>query len=724
MQISDLLQLQSAARTGQTAQAPTADTGRPPPSAGAVPSAVEGFGSQLRRAIERQASAAAQDAALGRRPEPAGGSDEPGGLEALDASLTDAEPGTPADAPMAGLQAPFAVVTPALDAALARSAMPEGLEVGHVPKEGLPVRASPPAVSRAPATSVEPMPSTTDVLRAAAVRAAPSDASGPVDGSSLVAAGAVEGRRASAQAPAMAPRSADVVPRGFTDLPAAPVEARVPGPAAGRVGASSEAEVGAALTGSQAMPGLASASSTARVALPARAPFGEPSLRSPPVALAGGKPAPAREPGALRLARHPIVSNDLSPPQGSAQFLAPGRAVDASAATETGLVAINASSGTEAGRVAITSFVATEPGRVAINASWPVPADVVQTLQAQPSPGPEAALAPPARGQLPLRTTALGPAMDLVVGDEPDPDMAAVLSYARDSGLGAQALKRLFGGDAAATAGPATAATSASAALASPVAPLPAASAAALPASPGPQAGDPAVMSMAAWIGGRAGPSAAGGRLLTAAVSPARTVAPVSDRVDLAGASLNRPGGFEPTSSGLPPATPAAVSPTGVPPAATVAPPMVNVPGGAVPASHADLALRLARATATRMVAELRQGNGSLRLQIEPASLGKVDIDMTLRQGALEATLVAHQSVTRELLVDGLPRLRDTLMQLGMNVAGVDVKSGFSGQSDGKSTNQQNKEIWYSARRATAVDPTLPVDGGDQRRSSRLDLWA
>lgn len=698
MQISDLLQLQSAARTGQTAQAPTADTGWPPPSAGAVPSAVEGFGSQLRRAIERQASAAAQDAALGRRPEPAGGSDEPGGLEALDASLTDAEPGTPADATMAGLQAPSAAVTPALDAALARSAMPDGLEVGHVPKEGLPVRASPPVVSRVPATSVEPMPSTTDVLRAAAVRAAPSDASGPVDGSSPAAAGAVEGLRAPAHAPAMVPRSADVVPRGFTDPPAAPVEARVPGPAAGRVGASSEAEVGAALTGSQAMPGLASASSMARVALPARAPFGEPSLRSPPVALAGGKPAPAREPGALRLARHPIVSNDLSPPQGSAQFLAAGRAVDASAATE--------------------------PGRVAINASWPVPADVVQTLQAQPSPGPEAALAPPTRGQLPLRTTALGPAMDLVVGDEPDPDMAAVLSYARDSGLGAQALKRLFGSDAAATAGPATAATSASAALASPVAPLPAASAAALPASPGPQAGDPAVMSMAAWIGGRAGPSAAGGRLLTAAVSPARSVAPVSDRVDLAGASLSRPGGFEPTSSGPPPATPAAASPTGVPPAATVAPPMVNVPGGAVPASHADLALRLARATATRMVAELRQGNGSLRLQIEPASLGKVDIDMTLRQGALEATLVAHQSVTRELLVDGLPRLRDTLMQLGMNVAGVDVKSGFSGQSDGKSTNQQNKEIWYSARRATAVDPTLPVDGGDQRRSSRLDLWA
>ena len=75
-------------------------------------------------------------------------------------------------------------------------------------------------------------------------------------------------------------------------------------------------------------------------------------------------------------------------------------------------------------------------------------------------------------------------------------------------------------------------------------------------------------------------------------------------------------------------------------------------------------------------------------------------------------------------LVDGLPRLRDTLAQLGMNVAGVDSRSGFSGQNDGKSTKQQNREVWYSARRGSVVGSTSPVDGGDQRRSSKLDIWA
>ncbi|MFM1854933.1 MAG: hypothetical protein RLZ83_242, partial [Pseudomonadota bacterium] len=398
------------------------------------------------------------------------------------------------------------------------------------------------------------------------------------------------------------------------------------------------------------------------------------------------------------LASHVTVNVDSPQPQRAEQFLEARRVPDVS--------------------------VATEAGRSVIDASGPLTAAVLQSLPSQPSPGLEAVPAPPAGGQMPLRTTTLGPAVDLLVGEEPEPDLAALLSYARDSGLGAQALKKLFGGEVPATASLASAATSASAALASPVTSLPAGPVAALPASPGPQAGDPAVMSMAVWIGGRAGASTAGGRSLNVVAPPVRPVAFLSERVDAASAPLIRAGGFEPTSSGTAAASPASALPTSAAPPVAVSPSMVTVPGVAAPVSHADLALRLARATATRMVAELRQGNGSLRLQIEPASLGKVDIDMTLRQGALEATLVAHQSVTRELLADGLPRLRDTLMQLGMNVAGVEIKSGFNGQGDGKSTNQQNKEIWYSSRRGTAVESTSPMDGGDQRRSSRLDLWA
>ena len=328
------------------------------------------------------------------------------------------------------------------------------------------------------------------------------------------------------------------------------------------------------------------------------------------------------------------------------------------------------------------------------------------------------------RGQATLRTAALGPAMDLVVGEEPEPGVDALLSYARRSGFSPQALQKLFGPDTGPTAGMAPGVTPASGSAQPPV-PTPAAVlGVALPAEVPQRSSDPAVLSMAAWIGGRAGTSATGVRSLHAAASSSSPSAPVSERIDLVGAPVLRTAAAESAATGgLPASVAAASSAAATQPAGAFAA-TVTVPGDAAPASHADLAHRLAQATATRMVAELRQGNGSLRLQIEPASLGKVDIDMTLRQGSLEATLVAHQPVTRELLADALPRLRETLAQLGMNVAGVDIRSGFNGQNDGKSTKQQNREIWYSARRGSVVEPTSPVDGGDQRRSSKLDLWA
>ncbi|MFM1856080.1 MAG: hypothetical protein RLZ83_1389, partial [Pseudomonadota bacterium] len=309
MQISDLVQLQGAARTVPSAQAPTADAGRPPPSSGAEPAAGEGFGSQLRRAIERQASAAAEDTAAGRRPESAGKADELDGLEALDASLSDVDPGTPEGVLVGGLQAqstagdpvmaegpevsqvtgggqrvrmsppvasqvpaasvePMPSTTDVLRAAAVRTApsvapgpvagssstaaglaMPDDPEVSQVTGGGQRVRMSPPVASQVPAGSVEPMPSTTDVLRAAAVRTAPSVAPGPVGGNFSTAAGEAEGLLASAQSPAIARRPAKLESRLITEPPV-----RVPASDAGRVGAPMEAEVGVAKARVQATP--------------------------------------------------------------------------------------------------------------------------------------------------------------------------------------------------------------------------------------------------------------------------------------------------------------------------------------------------------------------------------------------------------------------------------------------------------------------------------------
>jgi flagellar hook-length control protein FliK len=148
--------------------------------------------------------------------------------------------------------------------------------------------------------------------------------------------------------------------------------------------------------------------------------------------------------------------------------------------------------------------------------------------------------------------------------------------------------------------------------------------------------------------------------------------------------------------------------------------------GAAVPpVSYAEMSHRVAQAVASRMVAGLRDGNGSLRLQLEPQSLGRVEVQMALQDGRLEATIAAHQAGTRDLLNDGLVRLRETLGQLGMNVAVINVVDGSGGRGDGKPTRQRPGDTAYSRQGAGVGRVEGASEGGRPSRGvSGLDVWA
>ena len=74
---------------------------------------------------------------------------------------------------------------------------------------------------------------------------------------------------------------------------------------------------------------------------------------------------------------------------------------------------------------------------------------------------------------------------------------------------------------------------------------------------------------------------------------------------------------------------------------------------------RAALSLRIGEMLAQRMVAQAQRGQWQLRFALNPQNLGRVEIDMQMRGGELEATLGALNPVTRELLQDALPRLRE-----------------------------------------------------------------
>jgi flagellar hook-length control protein FliK len=106
---------------------------------------------------------------------------------------------------------------------------------------------------------------------------------------------------------------------------------------------------------------------------------------------------------------------------------------------------------------------------------------------------------------------------------------------------------------------------------------------------------------------------------------------------------------------------------------------------------RAALALRIGEMLAQRLVAQAQRGQWQLRFALNPQNLGRVEIDMQMRGGELEATLGALNPATRELLQDALPRLREMLQQLGMDVASLNIGSGGASKNGGQPTPQAMK---------------------------------
>jgi hypothetical protein len=314
-----------------------------------------------------------------------------------------------------------------------------------------------------------------------------------------------------------------------------------------------------------------------------------------------------------------------------------------------------------------------------------------------------------------LQFAPLGPGIDLMVGPEPEPAMQDLLEFARASGIGADALERLFGpqastgsrlgGGVSQTSLPTQTtqtATYQQTTQALP-APLPGASASTLVAPP--------------WL---AAASRVDARVDGASARP-RSASFDVDGVD----ALLAPTAASGERSDVP-ASPVLSSAAAPSSAAAQPAPAQAVAGAAVPpVSYAEMSHRVAQAVASRMVAGLREGSGSLRLQLEPQSLGRVEVQMALQDGRLEATIAAHQAGTRDLLTDGIVRLRETLGQLGMNVAVINVIDGSGGRGDGKPTRQRPGDTAYSRQGAGAGRVEGASEAGRPSRGvSGLDVWA
>ena len=136
---------------------------------------------------------------------------------------------------------------------------------------------------------------------------------------------------------------------------------------------------------------------------------------------------------------------------------------------------------------------------------------------------------------------------------------------------------------------------------------------------------------------------------------------------------------------------------------------------------------QLSEALGQRLAANIAAGHYRLTFNVHPRELGAIDVVMEMRDGRLDAQINTSNAVTRELLGDSLPRLRDALQQSGVNLAHLHVGSDTQqGQSQGReaSTNnasaqdQDKKPLAYAESDTVSEDLELGLD------LDSIDFWA
>ena len=125
---------------------------------------------------------------------------------------------------------------------------------------------------------------------------------------------------------------------------------------------------------------------------------------------------------------------------------------------------------------------------------------------------------------------------------------------------------------------------------------------------------------------------------------------------------------------------------------------------------------QLSEALGQRLAANIAAGHYRLTFNVHPRELGAIDVVMEMRDGRLDAQINTSNAVTRELLGDSLPRLRDALQQSGVNLAQLQVGS------DTQQGQSQGREASANSAGAQTQDEMSLADAGMETVSEDLEL--
>lgn len=137
-----------------------------------------------------------------------------------------------------------------------------------------------------------------------------------------------------------------------------------------------------------------------------------------------------------------------------------------------------------------------------------------------------------------------------------------------------------------------------------------------------------------------------------------------------------------------------------------------------------QLADKLGLALSERLIDQIEKGQWRMHLKLNPGHLGSIDIELDMKSGGLDALFKTDNSLTRELISQGMAKLKDGLAQSGMAVANVWVNSDSQRESGGNSTPRQNNSNASNLKSKEAENKSLAVNHKDLRSADSWDTLA
>ena len=106
---------------------------------------------------------------------------------------------------------------------------------------------------------------------------------------------------------------------------------------------------------------------------------------------------------------------------------------------------------------------------------------------------------------------------------------------------------------------------------------------------------------------------------------------------------------------------------------------------------------QVAQQVAEKMIYQVRNNQHIIKLQLTPASLGRLSINMVVRNNTVQASVIADNPHVKEALEEQLVHLRDSLANHGLNLERFDVSYGQDNRQADSGGSQKKKQGGFSS---------------------------